>query len=170
MFRDKFWVSLLLTIPTVVWSPMVQEWLGFTAPVFPGSRYVPAVFGSILFFYGGLVFLRGAAQEIRDRLPGMMTLISLAISVAFAFSIAVTLGVPGMDLWWELATLITIMILGHWIEMRSISQAQGALKELAKLVPDTAERVVGETTEKIEVAHLKVDDIVLIRPGTIPPS
>jgi len=170
MFRDKFWVSLLLTIPTVVWSPMVQEWLGFTAPVFPGSHYVPAVFGSILFFYGGLVFLRGASQEIRDRLPGMMTLISLAITVAFGFSLAVTLGVPGMDLWWELATLITIMILGHWIEMRSISQAQGALKELAKLVPDTAERVVGEGTEKVEVAHLKVDDIVLVRPGASIPA
>jgi len=170
MFRDKFWVSLLLTIPTVAWSPMVQEWLGFTAPVFPGSHYVPAVFGSILFFYGGLVFLRGAVQEIRDRLPGMMTLISLAITVAFGFSLAVTLGVPGMDLWWELATLITIMILGHWIEMRSISQAQGALKELAKLVPDTAERVVGEGTEKVEVAHLKVDDIVLVRPGASIPA
>src|SRR4029079_12394165 len=170
MFRDKFWVSLLLTIPTVLWSPMVQEWLGFTAPVFPGSRFVPALFGAILFFYGGMVFLRGAAQEIRDRLPGMMTLISLAITVAFAFSIAVTLGVPGMDLWWELATLITIMILGHWIEMRSISQAQGALKELAKLVPDTAERVVGEGTEKVEVAHLKVDDIVLVRPGASIPA
>ena len=170
MFRDKFWGSVLLTIPTVVWSPMVQDWFGFVAPSFPGSRYVPAVFGSALFLYGGLVFLRGAVQEIRDRLPGMMTLISLAITVAFAFSAAVTLGVPGMDLWWELATLITIMILGHWIEMRSISQAQGALKELAKLVPDTAERVVGERTEKVEVAHLKVDDLLLVRPGASIPA
>ena len=165
MFRDKFWVSLLLTIPTIVWSPMVQDWLGFTAPRFTGSKYIPAVFGTILFFYGGLVFLRGAAQEIRDRLPGMMTLISLAISVAFVFSIAVTLGVPGMDLWWELATLITIMILGHWIEMRSISQAQGALKELAKLVPDTAERVIDDRIEKVEVGQLQIDEIVLVRPG-----
>ena len=170
MFRDKFWVSLLLTVPTVVWSPMVQEWLGFTAPRFTGSKLIPAVFGTILFLYGGLVFLRGAAQEIRNRLPGMMTLISLAISVAFVFSMAVTLGVPGMDLWWELATLITIMILGHWIEMRSISQAQGALKELAKLVPDTAERVIGDRTEKVEVAQLQVDDIVLVRPGTSIPA
>jgi Cu2+-exporting ATPase len=165
MFRDKFWISLLLTIPTIVWSPMVQDWLGFTAPRFTGSTYIPAVFGTILFFYGGLVFLRGAAQEIRDRLPGMMTLISLAITVAFVFSIAVTLGVPGMDLWWELATLITIMVLGHWIEMRSISQAQGALKELAKLVPDTAERVIDDRTEKVQVAQLRLDDIVLVRPG-----
>jgi P-type Cu2+ transporter len=170
MFRDRFWGSAALTIPTVLWSPMVQQWLGFSAPAFPWSRFVPAIFGTILFFYGGLVFLRGAVLEIRDRLPGMMTLISLAITVAFGFSIAVTLGVPGMDLWWELATLITIMILGHWIEMRSISQAQGALKELAKLVPDTAERVVGETTEKVAVADLHEGDVVLIRPGASIPA
>ena len=170
MFRDKFWMSLLLSIPTLIWSPMVQHWLGYSAPTFPGSRYLPPLFGTILFFYGGMVFLRGAAQEIRDRLPGMMTLISLAITVAFAFSIAVTLGVPGMDLWWELATLITIMILGHWIEMRSISQAQGALKELAKLVPDTAERIAGDRTETVDVANLSVDDIVLVRPGASIPA
>jgi Cu2+-exporting ATPase len=170
MFRDKFWGSVALTIPTLVWSPMVQGWLGFTAPRFAGSSYIPAVFGTILFLYGGLVFLRGAVGEIRDRLPGMMTLISLAISVAFVFSIAVTLGVPGMDLWWELATLITIMILGHWIEMRSISQAQGALKELAKLVPDTAERVVGEKTEHVAVSDLAENDVILIRPGASIPA
>src|SRR6476661_6797945 len=170
MFRDKFWGSVLLTIPTVVWSPMVQDWLGFTAPAFPGSRYLPAVFGSILFLYGGLVFLRGAVQEIRDRLPGMMTLISLAITVAFAFSLAVTLGVPGMDLWWELATLITIMILGHWIEMRSISQAQGALKELAKLLPDVAIRVVGDNTEEVAVSELRPGELILIRPGASIPA
>ena len=125
MFRDKFWWSIVLTVPTLVWSPMIQQWLGFHAPTFPGSRYIPAIFGTILFFYGGMVFLQGALREIKDRLPGMMTLISLAIIVAFGFSLAVTFGVPGMDLWWELSTLITIMILGHWIEMRSISQAQG---------------------------------------------
>jgi Cu2+-exporting ATPase len=170
MFRDKFWGSAALTVPTVVWSPMVQQWLGFHAPMFPGSKYVPAVFGTILFFYGGMVFLRGAVREIEDRVPGMMTLISLAITVAFGFSVAVTLGVPGMDLWWELATLITIMILGHWIEMRSISQAQGALKELAKLVPDTALRVVGETTEQIPVSMLRENDVVLVRPGASIPA
>jgi Cu2+-exporting ATPase len=170
MFRDKFRGSVALTVPTLVWSPMIQDWLGFTAPRFPGSRYIPAIFGTILFFYGGLVFLRGAVQEIRDRLPGMMTLISLAITVAFGFSMAVTLGVPGMDLWWELATLISIMILGHWIEMRSISQAQGALKELAKLVPDMAERVVGEKTESVAVADLKENDVILVRPGASIPA
>lgn len=170
MFRDRFWGSVVLTIPTVIWSPMVQQWLGFRAPTFPGSKYIPPIFGTILFFYGGMVFLRGATQEIRDRLPGMMTLISLAISVAFGFSVAVTLGVPGMDLWWELATLIAIMILGHWIEMRSISQAQGALKELAKLVPDTALRVVGETTEQVLVSTLLEKDVILVRPGASIPA
>jgi Cu2+-exporting ATPase len=165
MFRDKFWGSLALTVPTVVWSPMVQQWLGYNAPEFPGSQLVPAIFGTILFFYGGLVFLRGAVTELRDRLPGMMTLISLAITVAFAFSLAVTFGASGMDLWWELATLITVMILGHWIEMRSISQASGALSELAKLVPDTAERVSGPSPGAVPVAELVEGDVILVRPG-----
>ena len=170
MFRDKFWWSIALTVPTLVWSPMIQQWLGFHAPTFSGSHYIPAIFGTILFFYGGMVFLRGAVREMKDRLPGMMTLISLAITVAFAFSLAVTLGVPGADLWWELSTLITIMILGHWIEMRSISQAQGALKELAKLVPDTALRLVGEKTEEVPVADLREADVILIRPGSSIPA
>jgi Cu2+-exporting ATPase len=165
MFRDKFWGSLGLTVPTVVWSPMVQQWLGYAAPEFPGSRLVPAVFGTILFFYGGMVFLRGAASELRERLPGMMTLISLAITVAFVFSLAVTFGASGMDLWWELATLITIMILGHWIEMRSIAQASGALSELAKLVPDTAERVSGSAPGVVPVSQLGEGDVILVRPG-----
>jgi P-type Cu2+ transporter len=170
MFRDKFWWSVVLTVPTVVWSPMVQQWLGFHAPAFPGSRYIPALFGTILFFYGGMVFIRGAVQEIKDRLPGMMTLISLAITVAFVFSLAVTFGVPGMDLWWELATLITVMVLGHWIEMRSIMQAQGALNELAKLVPDTATRVTGEKTEEVPVSELHEGDVILVRPGASIPA
>src|SRR6266516_4537696 len=170
MFRDKFWCSVALTIPTIIWSPTVQQWLGFHAPSFPGSPYIPALFGTILFFYGGIVFLRGAVQEIKDRLPGMMTLISLAITVAFVFRLAVTLGVPGMDLWWELSTLITIMILGHWIEMRSIMQAQGALSELAKLVPDTATRVTGEKLEDVPVSELREGDVVLVRPGASIPA
>jgi P-type Cu2+ transporter len=170
MFRDKFWWSVALTIPTIVWSPMVQQWLGFHAPRFPGSQYIPAVFGTILFFYGGIVFLRGAGQELKDRLPGMMTLISLAITVSFVFSLAVTFGVPGMDLWWELSTLITIMILGHWIEMRSIMQAQGALSELAKLVPDMATRIAGDKVEDVPIAELRQRDIVLVRPGASVPA
>ena len=170
MFRDKFWWSAALTVPTVVWSPMIQQWLHYQAPTFSGSRFIPAIFGTILFFYGGMVFLQGAVREIKDRLPGMMTLISLAIVVAFGFSLAVTFGVPGMDLWWELSTLITIMILGHWIEMRSIAQAQGALKELAKLVPDTAVRLVGDTPEEVPVSDLREGDVILVRPGSSIPA
>jgi len=123
-----------------------------------------------VFGYGGWVFIRGALEELRVPLPGMMTLISLAISVAFVFSLAVTLGFPGSDLWWELATLVTIMVLGHWIEMRSISQAQGALKELAKLLPDTAVRVVGDRTETVAVSDLRAADLVLVRPGAAIPA
>src|SRR5262249_22606679 len=144
--------------------------LGYSPPQFPGARWVPAVFGTAVFFYGGVVFLKGAVQEIRDRLLGMMTLIALAISVAFAFSVAVTLGFPGMPLWEELSTLVTIMVLGHWIEMRSISQAQGALKELAKLLPDVAERVVAEGTESVPTSALRENDVVLVRPGARIPA
>jgi P-type Cu2+ transporter len=165
MFRDKFWVSLLLTIPTLVWGHMLQSALGYTAPRFPFSNWIPAVFGTAVFFYGGLVFVRGAAGELRDRKPGMMTLIALAISVAFVFSAAVVLGFRGMPLWEELATLVTIMVLGHWIEMRSISQAQGALRELGKLLPATATRIRGDVTEDVPLAALAVGDVVLARPG-----
>src|SRR5437764_9909852 len=154
MFRDKFWISLALTLPTLVWGHMLQDALQYTAPAFPGSRWIPAAFGIAVFLYGGLPFLQGAVRELRDRLPGMMTLIALAISVAFIFSVAVTLGFPGMPLWEELATLVTIMLLGHWIEMRSITQAQGALKELAKLMPDEATRIVGDRLETVPVSAL----------------
>ena len=152
MFRRQFWGTLVLSIPTILWSPMIQHWFGYTAPGgATASRWVPAIFGTLVFAYGGRVFIRGAIGELRARLPGMMTLISLALSVAFLFSLAVTVGFPGSDLWWELATLVAIMVLGHWIEMRSITQAEGALKELAKLLPDTAVRIVGERTETIPV-------------------
>ncbi|MDQ3998560.1 MAG: HAD-IC family P-type ATPase, partial [Gemmatimonadota bacterium] len=170
MFRDRFWWSLALTVPTLIWAHMVEQWFGYTAPRFPGSRFIPAVFGTALYFYGGSVFLQGAWREIKDRLPGMMTLISLAISVAFVFSLAVTFGFPGMDLWWELATLITIMILGHWIEMRSVFQAQGALKELAKLLPGTAVRVIGDRTEEVPIDALREGDLMLVRPGASAPA
>jgi Cu2+-exporting ATPase len=171
MFRRKFWGTFLLSIPTIIWAPMIQHWFGYQAPGGAAvSRWLPAVFGTAVFAYGGWVFVRGAIAEIRDRLPGMMTLISLAISVAFLFSLAVTFGFPGSDLWWELATLVTIMVLGHWIEMRSIAQAQGALKELAKLLPDTAVRVVADRTESIPVSQLRDGDIVLIRPGAAVPA
>lgn len=165
-FRDRFWISLLLTLPTVLWSEMIQHWFGYRAPVFPGAAYVPAVFGTAVYAYGGWPFLQGALRELRDRLPGMMTLIALAISVAFFFSLAVTLGAPGSDLWWELATLVTIMLLGHFIEMRSISQAQGALKALAKLLPDKAVRLRADgSSEDVAVALLAEGDLLLVRPG-----
>jgi len=170
MFRDKFWISLALTIPTLVWGHMLQGALGYTAPRFTGSSWIPAIFGTAVFLYGGWVFIQGAMRELRDRLPGMMTLIALAISVAFIFSAAVTIGYPGMPLWEELATLVTIMLLGHWIEMRSIAQAQGALKELAKLLPSTATRVVGDRTEEVPVAELRDGDVVLVRPGASVPA
>ncbi len=171
MFRRKFWGTLLLSIPTIVWAPMIQHWFGYEARGGPvASRWVPAIFGTLVFGYGGWVFIRGAVSEMRDRLPGMMTLISLAITVAFGFSLAVTFGFPGSDLWWELATLVTIMVLGHWVEMRSISQAQGALKELAKLLPDTAVRLVGNRMEAVAVSDLRVGDVVLVRPGASIPA
>jgi P-type Cu2+ transporter len=171
MFRQKFWGTLLLSIPTLVWAPMIQHWFGYEATGGAlASRWIPAIFGTLVFGYGGWVFIKGAVGEIRDRLPGMMTLISLAISVAFVFSLAVTLGFPGSDLWWELATLVTIMVLGHWIEMRSISQAQGAVKELAKLLPDTAVRVVDDRTETVPISDLRDRDIVLVRPGVSIPA
>ena len=166
MFKQKFWGTLLLSIPTLIWAPMLQHWFGYTAPSFPGARYIPAVFGALVFAYGGWIFIQGARHELADRRPGMMTLISLAISVAFLFSLAVTFGYPGMDLWWELATLVTIMVLGHWIEMRSISQASGALRELTKLLPATAVRIRGESLEDVSLDALRPGDLVLIRPGT----
>ncbi len=171
MFRDLFWWSAALTVPTVVWSDVPQQLLGYRAPTFPGSQYIPAVFGTAVFLYGGRVFLVGAARELRARLPGMMTLISLALVVAFGFSVAVTLGFQGMSLWWELATLVTIMLLGHWMEMRSIQQAKGALKELARLLPRTATRLVaGGTEEEVPLDQLRVGDTVLIRPGKSVPA
>jgi Cu2+-exporting ATPase len=165
MFRDKFWLSLALTIPVVFLSSDIQHWLGYTIPEFPGAAYVPAILGTVIFLYGGLVFLRGAVGELRDRQPGMMTLISLAISVAFVTSWAGTLGLFDVEIWWELATLITIMLLGHWLEMRSIAQARGALAALAALLPDTAERVNGEGMEAVPLSAVALGDVVLVRPG-----
>ena len=165
MFRDRFWLSLLLTIPVVFWSHEVQMWLGYEAPAFPGSDLIPAILGTIIFVYGGSVFLRGAVPELRERQPGMMTLIAMAITVAFVTSWAATLGLFEVEIWWELATLITIMLLGHWLEMRSIAQARGALAALADLLPDTAERVDGETITVVPIAALAVGDLVLVRPG-----
>src|SRR5450755_1557624 len=170
MFRDKFWLSFALTIPVVFWSTDVQHWLGYTAPSFPGSKFIPAILGTFVFIYGGLVFIRGAWGELADRKPGMMTLISLAIIVAFGTSLAATFGLFEIEVWWELASLITIMVLGHWLEMRAISQARGALNALAALLPDTAERVSGSETQTVPISELKVGDVVFVRPGTRVPA
>src|SRR5262245_25384520 len=170
MFRDKFWLSFALTIPVVIWSPDVQHWLGYTAPAFPGSALIPAILGTSVFFYGGLVFLRGARGELADRQPGMMTLISLAITVSFVTSLAATLGVFAIDIWWELATLITIMLLGHWLEMRAIAQARGALDALAALLPDTAELVTDARVEIVPLTAVRAGDLVLVRPGARVPA
>src|ERR1700720_4307806 len=170
MFRDKFWLSFALTIPVVFWSTDVQHWLGYTAPFFPGSKFIPAILGTVVFVHGGLVFIRGASSELADHKPGMMTLISLAIIAAFGTSLAATFGLFEIDVWWELASLITIMVLGHWLEMRAISQARGALNALAALLPDTAERVKGADTQSVPLSELRVDDIVLVRPGARVPA
>jgi Cu2+-exporting ATPase len=170
MFRDRFGLSLLLTLPVLVWSRDIQDWLAYSAPHFAGSNWIPPVLGTVVFVYGGVVFLRGAVGELRDRQPGMMTLISLAIVVAFVTSWAGTLGLFEVEIWWELATLITIMLLGHWLEMRSIAQARGALTALAELLPDTAERIVDGGTEEVPQSSLEVGDVVLVRPGRRVPA
>lgn len=171
MFRRRFWVCLALTIPVLFYSEHVQMLLGFRPPQFPGSEWVAPVLSVIIFLYGGLPFLQMAVPEIRGRKPGMMTLISLAITVAFVYSL-VTVFIPiGADFFWELATLVTIMLLGHWLEMRSVRQASGALDELARLLPDTAERVTADgRVEQVPAAQLREGDLFLVRPGAAIPA
>jgi Cu2+-exporting ATPase len=171
MFQRPFWVSLVLTIPVLIDSELLQDLLGYTAPAFPGSAYLSLVLGSIIYWYGGWVFLTGAVAELRRRAPGMMTLVALAITTAYGYSVATTLGlVQGMPLYWELATLVTIMLLGHWLEMRAVGSAQSALNALARLLPDTAERITGDSTERVPVAALRPGDRVLVRPGARVPA
>lgn len=165
MFRDRFWWSLLISIPVVYFSEMVQGWFGYTAPTFPGSELIAPILGTVIFIYGGTPFLKGAVREIQDRQPGMMLLIGMAITVAFAASAATSLGWFDLEFWWELAALITIMLLGHWMEMRAIGQARGALAALAELLPDEAERVVEQGTEIVATTALTVGDQLLVRPG-----
>ncbi|MEO7721077.1 MAG: copper-translocating P-type ATPase [Pseudolysinimonas sp.] len=169
-FQRLFWISLVLTVPTLVFSTGLQSILGLGGPRFEGSQWIPAAFGTAIFLIGGRVFLSGAWSELRAKQPGMMTLISLAILVAFGYSLAVTIGVAGMDFWWELATLITIMLLGHWIEMAAVMGASDALGELAKLLPDEAEVVHGEHTMTMPVSSLSLGDLVMVRPGESIPA
>jgi Cu2+-exporting ATPase len=170
LFRRKFWVCLVLSIPVLLFSPMLQSWLGFGMPRFTGSDFISPFFSIIVFLYGGLPFLQMAKPEIMDRKPGMMTLISLAITIAFLYSLAALFLKGSGTFFWELVTLIDVMLLGHWIEMRSIRQASGALDELAKLRPDTAERLSQDgEVEEIPIDRLNEGDRVLVRPGaTIP--
>ncbi|PVZ60250.1 heavy metal translocating P-type ATPase [Arthrobacter sp. H-02-3] len=167
MFRDRFWLSLALAVPVVFFSPMFADLLGYEPPVFPGSAWIPPVFGTAIFIYGGRPFLKGGLSELRTRKPGMMLLIAMAISVAFIASWVTSLGLGGFDLdfWWELALLVPIMLLGHWIEMRALGSAQGALDALAALLPDEAERVTGAGTETVSVSELRAGDTILVRPG-----
>lgn len=171
MFKRRFFVSLLLSLPVLYYSPMLQEWFFYTAPAFSGSVYLAPVLGTIIFLYGGVPFLRMGAVEAENRKPGMMLLISLAIIVAFVYSLGAAFFGIGEPLFWELVTLIVIFQLGHWIEMRSIRRASGALDELARLIPSTAERLTdsGET-EEVLVDDLMTDDFVLIRPGAHIPA
>ena len=170
MFRDRFFVSLLLTLPILYFSEHFQDWFGYRAAQFPGSAWVNPVLGTILYFYGGLVFLKGALRELRARTPGMMTLIALGITAAYGYSLAVSLGLPGRPFYWELATLIDVMLLGHWLEMASVQAASRALEELSKLMPTTAHRIVGDRIEDIPVSALKEGDLILIRPGEQVPA
>ena len=171
VYRRRFWITLILALPVVAYSDMVQDWFGYTAPQFPGDDLVPPVLGTVIFVYGGSVFLIGAWSEIRRRAPGMMMLISLAIGVAFVASAASWLGFFELEFWWELAALITIMLLGHWQEMKAIGQAQGALQALAELLPDEAERVGTDgQIQTVPLAALAVGDVVLVRPGARVPA
>ncbi|MHA6523932.1 copper-translocating P-type ATPase [Tessaracoccus sp. G1721] len=172
MFRNRFWVSLMLTVPVVAFSPMVAHLLGYHLPVFPGSTWIPPVLGTAIFAYGGVPFLRGGWHELRTQRPGMMLLISLAISVAFLASWVTTLGLGGfeLDFWWELALLVTIMLLGHWLEMRALGAASSALEALAELLPSEAERVTHDGTVVVPIGDLAVDDVVLVRAGARVPA
>ncbi|MGE0134097.1 MAG: heavy metal translocating P-type ATPase [Dehalococcoidia bacterium] len=170
-FRRRFWLALLLTIPVVAFSTMVQDWLGYSLDRVPGHDWVAPVLGTAVFLYGGPVFLRGGWQELRWRQPGMMLLISLAISVAFASSVAAEAGLAvHLDFWWELAALITVMLLGHWQEMRALGLTRGALAALAELLPDETERIEDGEPRLVPIAALRTGDLVLVRPGARVPA
>jgi len=167
MFRNRFWLTLAMAVPVVLFSPMFAELLGYQVPALPGSAWIPPLLGTVIFLYGGRPFIRGGLNELRTRKPGMMLLIAMAISVAFIASWVTSLGVGGFDLdfWWELALLVPIMLLGHWLEMRALGSARGALDALAALLPDEAERVTATGTETVSLSELRAGDIILVRSG-----
>lgn len=164
-FLKKFWVVLVVTIPIILYSDLPGMFLSWSAPTFPGSNYLQLVLGSVVFFYGGFVFIKGAVEELRARLPGMMTLIAVAITAAYVYSLSSILLGTGMILFWELSTLIAIMLIGHWVEMKAVQNAKGALKELAKLLPDKAEIIRDGNTIAVSIDELRQGDIALVRPG-----
>ena len=169
MFRRRFWLSLALTIPLVATSEMVMEWFGYLLDL-PLMAWYGPVLGSIVFWWGGWPFLAGAVAEVRDRQPGMMLLISMAIVVAYTASMATSLDWLDLEFWWELAALVTIMLLGHWQEMRAIGRARNALAALAALLPNEADLVDGDTPRSVPAAELWVGDVVLVRPGARVPA
>ncbi|MCC6175948.1 MAG: heavy metal translocating P-type ATPase [Chloroflexi bacterium] len=171
MFARPFWIALVLTVPILAYAEPIEGLLGYTAPRFPGSTWLVPILASVIYWYCGRVFLTGAVPEIRTRQPGMMTLVALAISTAYFYSLAVTFGLAqGMPFYWELSTLVAVMLLGHWMEMRAVGSAQSALQALAKLLPDTAERLVDGRTEVVPVDQLQPGDVLLVRPGMQVPS
>jgi Cu2+-exporting ATPase len=170
MFKRKFWISLVLTIPILLLSETIQTWLGLTWLKVPYQQEILLILSLVIYVYGGLPFLQGMVEELRNRQPGMMTLIGTAISVAFFYSAATVVLITGMDFFWELATLIDVMLLGHWIEAKSVLGASRALEELVRIMPTTAHLMKdGEVTE-VPVSQLNAGDLVLVRPGEKIPS
>lgn len=163
-FWKRFIICTIVTVPVMVLSPMIQAWFGFKVS-FPGDKYILALFSTFIFFYGGYPFLKGLYDEVKDKAIGMMTLIGVAITVAWAYSFAVTFGLQGMDFYWEMATLIDIMLIGHYFEMKSVMGASRSLELLVKMMPSTAHHLANGQVHDMPVSHLKVDDMVLIKPG-----
>lgn len=164
-FRNKFFIILIFTIPIILMSPMIQSFMGVDWG-FTGDIYITAVLSTFVYFYGGWPFIQGAVDELKDRAPGMMTLIAMAISIAYFYSMAVVFGFNGQEIFWELATLVLIMLLGHWIEMRSVDNASKALESLASLMPDTADKIIeDDNTEEVNIDELNEGDLLLVKPG-----
>lgn len=168
-FKKRFWVSLIITIPVLIFSPMIQGFFGYEF-LLPGNKYVLLLLSSVIYFWGGWPFLKGCIEELRKASPGMMTLIAMAISVAYFYSVAIVFGLPGMDFFWELATLIVIMLLGHWLEMKSVLGASKALQLLVSMMPAEAHKVHGDHIMDIPLVELKINDIILIKPGEKVPA
>lgn len=168
-FRKRFWIALVLTIPIIIISPMIHGLFGFEI-LLPGNQYILFALSSVVYFYGGWPFLKGIWSEVKEGAPGMMTLIAMAITVAYVYSSATVFGLEGVDFFWELATLIAIMLVGHWIEMRSVLGASKALQLLVSMMPAEAHRITGDTVEDIPLEDLLIDDIILVRPGEKVPA